>query len=47
MDDLITERSRDSQAMWDIGVLGLFIDMLSMGVVQPDTGRRPVDWCRN
>ena len=27
MDDLITERSFDSQAMWVIDVLGLFFDM--------------------
>ena len=32
MDDLITERSFDSQATWVINVLGLFIDILSVGV---------------
>ena len=32
MDDLATERSFDLQAKWVIGVLGLFFDMLSMGV---------------
>ena len=32
MDDLTTERSFDSQATWVIDVLGLFFDMLSMGV---------------
>ena len=31
--DLTTERSFDSHATWFIGVLGLFFDMLSMGVV--------------
>ena len=35
MDDVSTERSFDSQATW-------FLDVL-----QPSTGRRPVDWCRN
>ena len=44
MDDLTTERSFDSKAMLVIDVLG-FLDMLSMGVVQPGTGRHPVDWC--
>ena len=38
--DLTTERSFDLQAMWVIRVLGLFLDMLSIGVC---TGRRPVD----
>ena len=32
MDGLITQRSFDSEAMWGIDVLGLFVDMLSMGV---------------
>ena len=32
MDDLTTERRFDSQAMWGIDVLGLFVDMLSTGV---------------
>ena len=32
MDDLKTERSFSSQATWVIDVLGLFFDMLSMGV---------------
>ena len=32
MDDLTTERSVDSQVRGVIGVLGLFFDMLSMGV---------------
>ena len=39
MDDVITERSFDSQA----DVFGLFCGMLSMVFVQPGTGRRPVD----
>ena len=33
MIDLTTVHSFDAQAMWVIGVLGLFFDMLSMGVV--------------
>ena len=32
MDDLTTECSPDSQAMWVIDVLGLFLDMLYIGV---------------
>ena len=32
MNELTTKRSFDSQAMWGIDVLGLFVDMLSMGV---------------
>ena len=32
MDDLKTERSFDSQATWIINVLGLFFDMLPIGV---------------
>ena len=32
MDDFTTERSFDSQATWVIDVLGLFFDMLYMGV---------------
>ena len=31
MDDLTIERSLDFHATWVIGVLGLFLDMLSMG----------------
>ena len=32
MDDPIAERGFDSQATWVLGVLGVFFDMLSMGV---------------
>ena len=32
MDDLTTESSFDSQFIWVFDVLGLFFDMLSMGV---------------
>ena len=32
MYDLTTARNTDSHATWVIGVLGLFLDMLSMGV---------------
>ena len=44
MDDLIYERSFDSQATWFIGVLGLF---LTWAIVEPGTDRRSVDWCRD
>ena len=47
MDNLTTEGSFKLQATWVIYVLGLFSDMLTMGVIQPGTGRCPVDWCRN
>ena len=49
MDDHTNGRSFDSQATWVIHVLVLFLTgYLHVGVfVQPDTGRRPVDWCRN
>ena len=32
VDDLTTERSFDSQDLWVIVVLGLFVDMLSLGI---------------
>ena len=47
LDDLTTERIFNPQATWFISVLGLFFDMLSSIFSQPDTSRRPVDWCRN
>ena len=47
LDDPTTERISNPQATWIIGVLGIYFDMLSMMIVQPDTGRRLVDWFRN
>ena len=47
MNDLTTERSFDSQATCVIGVLDLFFTNYQWVFEQPDTGRRPVDWCRN
>ena len=48
-EDLITEGIFDLQAILviHVGVLGLFFDMLFMDFLQPDTVRRPVDWCKN
>ena len=47
MDDL-TRRIFYSQATWVIGMVDLFFDPCSPSVlVQPGTGGRPVDWCRN
>ena len=43
MDDLTTERSFESQDTLVIDVLGLVLDMLSMGAfLKPGTGRRLV-----
>ena len=47
IDDLTTERYFESQATWVINVLGLFLTYCTWVLVQPGTGRRPVDWCRN
>ena len=47
MNDLTTERSFYSQATCVIDVLGLFFTYYQGVFEQPDTGRRPVDWCRN
>ena len=47
MDDLEIERSFDLQAKWAIDVLGFFLTCYPWVSVQPGTGRRPVDWCRN
>ena len=44
MDDLTTESSTDSQATWVVDVLGLCCPRV---FVQPGTGIRPVDRCRN
>ena len=46
MDDLTTEHRFDSQAMV-IDVLAIFLTYYPCMFVQPDTGSRPVDWCRN
>ena len=46
MDELTNERTFDSQATWVIDVLILLTCYLWV-FVQPSTGRRPVDWCRN
>ena len=37
----------DSQAKWVIDVPGLFLTGYPWVFVQPGTGRRVVDWCRN
>ena len=48
MDDLTTEHSFDLQDMWDNVVLGLFLLTCHPWViVQPGTGRRPINWCRD
>ena len=48
MDGLATERSFDKQTTWVIDVLGLLLLTCYPWVfVEPGTGRRPVDWCRN
>ena len=42
-----TERSFDSQAIWVFNVLGLFLlTCYPWVIVQPGTGRRPVEWRR-
>ena len=46
-EDLTIEHSFDSQVTWVIDVLGLYFDMLSMGVRTTRHWRRPVDWSRN
>ena len=43
IDDLTT----DLQAMWVSDVLGIFFTCYPYVFVQPGTGRRLVDWCRN
>ena len=45
MDDLTNGRGVDSGATCVVNDLGLFFDKCVF--VQPGTGRRPVDWCRN
>ena len=44
---LTTDDSFDSQAAWVNDVRGLFLTWYTWEFVQPGTGRRPVDWCRN
>ena len=48
MDDFTTERDYDSQATWVITMLGIFVDMFSIGVCTIRLfGRCAVDRCRN
>ena len=47
MDDLPIERDSDSQATRVIDVPGLFFTFYPWMFVQPGTGRRVVDWCKN
>ena len=48
IDDYPTGRSFDSQATWAIDVLCLlFITCYPCVFVQPGTGRRSINWCRN
>ena len=47
MDELTTEHSFDLQETLAIDVLGLLLTCYPWLFVQPGSGRRPVDRCRN
>ena len=48
MGDLATGGNFDLEASWVIAMLGFFsLTCYRWLFVQPGTGRRPVDWCRN
>ena len=46
-DDLKTKYSFDPQATWVIDVIGFFMTCHPWVFIQPGTGRRPVEYCRD